>query len=258
MHIHICSVEQGQEKAMCAKIYNSEAWHQRLDILLSSRPVWLGARGNGGLFIHSLAWIIPRKWGHPKDHDQGICLQLQDSSLRGWRVVRAHALELQRSTLETVNLNEPFLRVERLGFVLMAWGTLPSSKCPIFHSRGKWRSLWLNNAYSAQCKTFLIQGFPWIPESTFMRETTKLFSKQHHGQVFTIGGNQARAKKCLFECIKNGSAEPGRKLSSVAQFTHKVRSLCNYSIFISPLNLQQKKWHEMIAESLTSWWRKIF
>lgn len=63
-------------------------------------------------------------------------------------------------------------------------------------------------------------------------------------------------KKCLFECIKKGPAEPGRKLSSEAQFTHKVRSLCNYSIFISPLNVLQKKWHEMIAESQTSWWRK--
>lgn len=45
MHIHICSVKQGQEKAMCAKIYNSEAWHRRLDILLSSRPVWLQVNG---------------------------------------------------------------------------------------------------------------------------------------------------------------------------------------------------------------------
>ncbi len=47
-------------KSMCAKIYNltliydSEAWHQRLDILLSSHLVWLDAvKGKVGLFIGS-------------------------------------------------------------------------------------------------------------------------------------------------------------------------------------------------------------
>lgn len=96
------------------------------------------------------------------------------------------------------------------------------------------------------------------PRINFYERNHKTVLQTASWSGFTIGGNQARAKKCLLVRIKNGLAEPGSKLSSVAQFTHKVRSLCNYSILISALNLQQKKWHEMIAESLTSWWRKIF